>query len=258
MQQNNLTSSYFPVSEVPAVGIPVEGKEIDGTGYKFIVREDTNDILSCVTNSYKLVTNKEIMQKASPILKKKGAHLEEMRIFGNGARTKYKYRFPDTKVEISAGDHVNPEIIINNSYDGSTEVSAMGGAFRLLCSNGLVIGYSIGKEGSRHTVWNKKDEIEAIVNSVINKTTTVFNEDFPKMVEKGVKKKDTQKILEMFPGYTMESIVQYLISTPPKNYWDLLNTATWATTHVMKRKAEATHKFETKIFDTIKSMAARA
>ena len=204
MQQNNLTSSYFPVSEVPAVGIPVEGKEIDGTGYKFIVREDTNDILSCVTNSYKLVTNKEIMQKASP------------------------------------------------------EVSAMGGAFRLLCSNGLVIGYSIGKEGSRHTVWNKKDEIEAIVNSVINKTTTVFNEDFPKMVEKGVKKKDTQKILEMFPGYTMESIVQYLISTPPKNYWDLLNTATWATTHVMKRKAEATHKFETKIFDTIKSMAARA
>ena len=143
MQQNNLTSSYFPVSEVPAVGIPVKGKEIDGTGYKFIVREDTNDILSCVTNSYKLVTNKEIMQKASPVLKKQGAHLEEMRIFGNGARTKYKYRFPDTKVEIATGDFVNPEVIINNSYDGSTEISAMGGAFRLLCSNGMVIGLSL-------------------------------------------------------------------------------------------------------------------
>ena len=179
-------------------------------------------------------------------------------MFGNGARVRYKYRFPDTKVEVEKNDFVNPEIIINNSYDGTSEVSAMGGAFRLVCSNGLVIGYSIGKEGSRHTVWNKKEEIEAIVKSVINKTTTVFKSDFPKMIEKAVKKKDSQKLLELFPGYTMESMVQYLLKTPPKNYWDLLNAATWVTTHVMKRKAEATHKFESRIFDTVKNMAAKA
>jgi hypothetical protein len=56
----------------------------------------------------------------------------------------------------------------------------------------------------------------------------------------------------------MESMVQYLLKTPPKNYWDLLNAATWVTTHVMKRKAEATHKFESRIFDTVKNMAAKA
>ena len=130
MQNNTLTPSYFPVKEIPVMYDVVKttnGKKHDvDSGYKLIVREDTNDVLSCVTNSYKLVTNKEIMQKASPILKNQGAHLEEMRIFGNGARTKYKYRFPDTKVEIATGDFVNPEVIINNSYDGSTEVSAMG------------------------------------------------------------------------------------------------------------------------------------
>ena len=78
------------------------------------------------------------------------------------------------------------------------------------------------------------------------------------MIEKAIKKKDSQKLLELFPGYTMESMVQYLIKTPPKNYWDLLNAATWVTTHVMKRKAEATHKFESRIFDTVKNMAAKA
>ena len=258
MQNNNLIESYFPVTEVPAIGIPKTGKEIDSTGYKFIVRDDTGDVLSCVTNSYKLITNKEIMKKASPILKKKGAILNEMRIFGNGARTKYKYRFPDTKVEVATGDFVNPEVIINNSYDGSTEVSAMGGAFRLVCSNGLIIGYTIGKTGARHVVWNEKHEIEKIINSVIDKTTNVFDNDFPMMIEKGIKKKDTQTLLEMFPGYTMESMVQYLLGKPPKNYWDLLNAATWTTSHVMKRKAEATHKFETRLFDTIKKMAAQA
>ena len=258
MQKHNLNESYFPVKEVPVMYDIVGKDEAVNAGYKLIVREDNNKILSCMTDNYKLVTNKDIMEKADPILKKQGAILSDIHMFGNGARVRYKYRFPDTKVEVEKNDFVNPEIIINNSYDGTSEVSAMGGAFRLVCSNGLVIGYSIGKEGSRHTVWNKEEEIEAIVKSVINKTTTVFKNDFPKMIEKAVKKKDSQKLLELFPGYTMESMVQYLLKTPPKNYWDLLNAATWVTTHVMKRKAEATHKFESRIFDTIKNMAAKA
>ena len=258
MQKHNLNESYFPVKEVPVMYDMVGKDESVNAGYKLIVREDNNKILSCMTDNYKLVTNKDIMEKAEPVLKEQGAILSGVHMFGNGARVRYKYRFPDTKVEVEKNDFVNPEIIINNSYDGTSEVSAMGGAFRLVCSNGLVIGYSIGKEGSRHTVWNKKEEVEAIVKSVINKTTTVFKNDFPKMIEKAVKKKDSQKLLELFPGYTMESMVQYLLNTPPKNYWDLLNAATWVTTHVMKRKAEATHKFESRIFDTVKNMAAKA
>jgi len=262
MQDNTLTPSYFPVKEIPVTYDVVRtdtGKQHDvDSGYKLIVRKDTNDVLSCVTDSYKLITNKEIMTKANPILKKQGAVLDDMKMFGNGARVKYKYRFPDIKVKIAKDDYVNPQILINNSYDSSTEVSAMGGAFRILCSNGLVIGFSLGKEGARHTIWNQETEIEKIINSVINKTQKVFDNDFPMMIEKEVKTKDNKKLLEMFPGYTMESMVQYLIANPPKNYWDLLNAATWTSTHVMKRKSEATHKFEAKIFDTVKNMAAHA
>ena len=262
MQDNTLTPSYFPVKEIPVTYDVVRtdtGKQHDvDSGYKLIVRKDTNDVLSCVTNSYKLITNKEIMTKANPILKNQGAVLDDLQMFGNGARVKYKYRFPDIKVKIAKDDYVNPQILINNSYDSSTEVSAMGGAFRILCSNGLVIGFSLGKEGARHTIWNQETEIEKIINSVINKTQKVFDNDFPMMIEKEVKTKDNKKLLEMFPGYTMESMVQYLIANPPKNYWDLLNAATWTSTHVMKRKSEATHKFEAKIFDTVKNMAAHA
>mgnify|MGYP003139146078 CR=1 FL=1 len=263
MQQNiKAKDVLFPVKEVPAVGYPLDDNQdvtlLDNSGYKFIVREDTNDVLSCVTNNYKMVTNKQIMDKAGPVLKNQGAVLKDIRSFGNGSRTKWTYRFPDVKVFVDTGDYVNPQININNSYDGTSEVSAMGGAYRLLCENGLIIGYSLSKQGSRHVVWNKSDDIAKLIDDVINKTRKVFDDDFPKMIEKEVKEKHVGKIIEMFPGYTIEAMIQYMLAHKPKNYWDLLNAATWTATHVMKRNSEATHKLELKIFDTVKRFAAQA
>ena len=103
-----------------------------------------------------------------------------------------------------------------------------------------------------------KNEIEKIINNVINKTLKVFDNDFPMMIEKAVKKKHVGKAIEMFPGYVMEQMVQNLLANPPKNYWNLLNNCTWVATHAMKRESESTHKFESKIFDTMKKFAAEA
>ena len=248
----------FPVKEIPVM-YDVAGKDkAENAGYKLIVRKDNDQILSCMTNEYKVVTNKQIMDKAGPILKDQGAILEDIRSFGDGARTKWTYRFPDIKVLVDKGDYVNPQININNSYDGTSEVSAMGGAYRILCENGLVIGYSLSKQGSRHIVWNKSEDIEKLITDVINKTRKVFDNDFPMLIEKEVKEKHVGKIIEMFPGYTMEAMVQYMLAHKPKNYWDLLNAATWTATHVMKRDSETTHKLENNIFDTVKRFAAQA
>ena len=37
-----------------------------------------------------------------------------------------------------------------------------------------------------------------------------------------------------------------------KSYWDLLNAATWIATHKMNRKYETTHKFESRIWPSVK------
>ena len=254
-----LSDTLFPVKEVPArITSKLPHLNEKDTGYKFIVREDTGDVLSCMTNNYKTISNSEIINNATPILKEKGAKLTDVRMFANGSRTRWTYRLNDTKVKVDKNDYLNPELTITNSYDGSTEASAHGGAFRLLCSNGLTIGYALSREGSRHIVWDKSDEIEKIINNVINKTLKVFDNDFPMMIEKEVKKKHIGKAIEMFPGYVMEAMVQNLLAEPPKNYWNLLNNCTWVATHVMKRESESTHKFEAKIFDTMKKFAAEA
>ena len=44
-----LQNAMFPIREVPAIGVHESGAEIDSTGYKFIVRDDTGKVLSCMT-----------------------------------------------------------------------------------------------------------------------------------------------------------------------------------------------------------------
>jgi len=149
-----LQEANFPVVEVPAVGIPNDGKEIDSTGYKFIVREDTGTILSCMTDDYRLVKNETIMNYADPVIKKNKGVLKEVRLFGNGAKTTMKWQFPDHKVHVGPRDDISPEIIIRNSYDGTVGVNLLAGAFRLICTNGMVIGVVLDNYKNKHSVYN--------------------------------------------------------------------------------------------------------
>ena len=44
-----------------------------------------------------------------------------------------------------------PRIILVNSHDGSSSARVLAGVFRFVCSNGLVVGTTIGRETVRHT-----------------------------------------------------------------------------------------------------------
>jgi hypothetical protein len=106
-----LQEAKFPVKEVPAIGVDSE-REIDSTGYKFIVREDTGKILSCMTNSYKLVENNTIIETANPLIEKMGGKLSNVDVLREGAKTMMKWTFPDNKVKMSKADEMIPEINI--------------------------------------------------------------------------------------------------------------------------------------------------
>ena len=61
-------NTLFPVKEVPAI----MGISTNNTGHKFIVREDTNEVLSCMSNKYQLVSNQEVWDMTSGVMKKMG------------------------------------------------------------------------------------------------------------------------------------------------------------------------------------------
>ena len=254
-EYEGIKETLFPVFESPVIYDTPKG-DID-TGYKLILNKDTHNIISCVTDNYKLISNKEVMDVALPILKKKGGTLTEAKSF-NEARTMWKFRFKDTKVKIDKGDYVNPEVIIKNSYDGSTEVQAMGCAYRLICSNGMIVGYTVNKKSARHVVWNQNNNIDSIVTNVIESVRKIFDSEFPLMVNTEINKNDIIRTMKLFPTQAISSFTQHVLKKELKTYWDLFNAATWTATHAMKRDYEATHKIESQIFPLMKKMVKSA
>ena len=258
----NIGNTIFPVKEVPAVGYPFDelGDVVlmDNSGYKFIVREDTGDVLSCVTDKYKVVQNYSVIEAAEPILKETGAVLTEAESFSNGARSIWTWKIPDIKVKVDKKDFVNPTITIKNSYDGSVQLHILAGAFRLVCSNGLVIGTTISNKVNKHSIYNLNlDKIEESIKDTVNSIQTVFSNDFPKLVETKVKPNHIQNLIKMFPDFTIERLTEYLLGHKIHTYWDLLNAATWVATHVMKRNYETTHKLESRIYPSITKWASQ-
>ncbi len=63
-------------------------------------------------------------------------------------RGKHLIRIQTVKDYTLNGDTVYPEIILKNSYDGSSQLECYVGVFRLACSNGLIIPAKDGAVGS--------------------------------------------------------------------------------------------------------------
>lgn len=245
--ENNM---LFPVKEVPAI---LQDTHLS-TEHKFIVREDTEQVLSCMSNEYKLVTNQEVFEKSSEVIKEFEGTLTETKIFGNGARARWRYRFPQT---LKVGeDDMHPEIIMGNSYDGTSQVYMMMGAYRLVCSNGMIIGVTFGKFNNRHSVYNPNvKQLDTVLPDMIRTAITAIENDLPELQNIKLNPSDVGKIVELFPEQSIENLVQYLLTHKPDTYWDLLNACTWMSTHVLNRKTEATHKLEQNVYKTIKSMS---
>ena len=251
----SIESTLFPVKEVPAVGYPFDelGDVVlmDNTGYKFIIREDTGQVLSCMTDEYKLVPNSQIVKAAEPILKQHKAKLREAVSLGDGQRSVWKWSLPESLIEISKGDEMNPEVIIKNSYDGSLQVHILSGAFRLVCSNGMIIGNVIEKHNYKHNVGNANlDNLEEVILNVIEKTEEE-GKRLPLLKDTKLRETHIIKLVELFPSTMSQFITQYLIANKPKTYWDLYNVATYINTHKMNRKYNTTHQLENKLYSNV-------
>ena len=224
--------------------------------YRYVMNHDTDEILSIVTKDYQLIKNDELVDAIYPTILAQGGKLEDVELFGNGARTQYRWRFPNHAVTINEDEDLIPEIVIKNSYDGSTAITVMAGAFRMVCSNGMVVGTIVDYFKNRHLTDIDITKLAKIINSTIIKTKKYLTENVAKLSKiKPVKERDIIKMIELFPEKMMEYTMQYIIANKPKTYWDLLNVTTYIATHKMNRDAESTHNLEKKFLPTIMKMA---
>ena len=257
-----LQNAKFPVEEVPAFGRVLDknknSKSIENTGYKFIVRKDTGKVLSCMTNNYQLVENNTIIKTASPLIKKMGGKISDVRVLRDGAKTMMKWTFPDNKVKMSKNDEMIPEINIVNSYDGTVGLNILGGAFRFICSNGLIIGFIASKYTNKHIKSNiELNDLDRIIEETINNTSVVFEDEFPILAETKFQERHLVDFIKLFPEYANTLVTDKLIIEKPKTFWDLLNVGTNILTHHMNRDMDSTHNLESRLYPKIKHLALK-
>lgn len=106
-----------------------------------------------MSDNYQVINSEQI----SDVLKNRGWELTKIKSANSKSELKQLFGkhvmiFENHDIKnIKDYGGLKPQILITNSHDGSTSLRLNYGLFRLICTNGLVVGNSYYKENLRHT-----------------------------------------------------------------------------------------------------------
>lgn len=120
------------------------------------------------------------------------------------------------------GDHIIrqdiPEVIIINAHDGTAAYTVKAGIFRFICSNGLMVGKTMGSFVVRHTVG------PATSQAVLDAGERVITEKFPLLLENvGEMKKVILNTEKQYHLAQVAMDLRYGGMLPPFQAADLVN-----------------------------------
>lgn len=250
MQKPSVTKAddlLFPVELVPVGAIFPDGNYTSSNSYQAVVRTDTNEVLGIHGKGYNLLSNAEAFDAFDEALHESQLDLSGMTVKNEianfGAKSFRTYTFPAHTVQVGrSDDETQLKLQIINSYDGSTGFSSRLGGFRLLCSNGMVIGKTFLHASIRHT---KSLDIKTVI-SRLNETIDVYLENsqqWQQWSKQRISLYDLEGVIKHFSDGN-EKLEQVLIENyhaeaqylgPTK--WSLFNSFTHWTTHFPVRES---------------------
>lgn len=112
-----------------------------------------------VSDKYKVINTKDLVTQ----FEAQGYQVAELKSASvrNVAKQGYqkhviRMRHPNLALSISG---LTPEVVVSNSYDGSSAYRIMMGIFRQVCSNGLIVGQAYESFNVRHVGRNTLDSV---------------------------------------------------------------------------------------------------
>lgn len=138
-----------------------------------------------VSDKYKLVKTNDMIEK----LKAQGFKLESF--VANKVKKVERQGFQKHRAVFShdtllKGNHVDgiPQLVLTNSHDGTSSVVLQLGFFRLICSNGLMVGKTVGNPiRLRHSGKNIYEQLDRGVERIVAQLTAL-NDAIDKMKAK--------------------------------------------------------------------------
>jgi len=173
---------------------------------KAVVDTYTGRVFAVTTNKYNILRHEDVLDVVHEAIARNpefGNASLTLELPDDGAKMWAKYVFPETEYDIGDGDLINPTIEVRNSYDTGWAFSLIFGAFRLVCSNGLVVGKKFTHYVHRHTHGlNKK-----IIFQVLNEGMEKFSEEvelWKKWVDKVTTSTEYEQVMETMNFYKKE------------------------------------------------------
>ena len=227
----------------------------DADHYKAIVERDTEKIFCIATKDYQVIRHEQAIDQVEDAIldtPELGAYRVRTEFYNDKVRMRRTYIFPDISVEIAKNDTVNPEIQLFNSYDTTWPFIVLLGAFRLVCSNGLVIGKKFLHIKRRHVFDFDQIQLNEQVSRAL-KRFELQGKEWKKWRNRQLTKATYTNIMTVmkFGNNATNKIDQRIMQEadsyndydefPIVNLWMFFNVITWYITH---KAVSLNHKVE--------------
>ncbi len=227
----------FPVKLTPLVTKPY-GVEVPKK--LAVMRADTKQPLGIVSSKYGLIPHGEVIDSFRKALTGT-KHEERIQIMKNGAHLFATYKLSSQTIEVRKGDLVALQFVVRNSYDWSNTLQIMLGAFRLVCSNGMVIGKSYFSYSQRHISSEAGMKIEVISEKIsvlldqFKKTLPFLQQMSREKIGQNPDKFFNPKAVKL-PSYLLHEAHTAFQENSDETVWGYYNSLTQAITHHMKKE----------------------
>lgn len=210
---------------------------------KAVVRTDTNEALGIVSDDYGLVKHATVIDSFREAGKQYGVE-EKITLARNGAQLFYQMIFPKIEMEVSEGDIVRMMMIAKNSYNGMNSLQVIFGAFRLVCSNGMILGTQFISFNYKH-IGNVGGMNDALITNQYQDAYAqyikLFGERAPMIKRMSTKLvigtgTEFKKERTELPVYLLKEAEAQFNSGNDRTVWGYYNALTYAITH--KRRSE--------------------
>jgi len=242
-----LAPYFFPVESRKVYYEGEDGFPVLSSDYQSIVHQEKNELISVMSDTYRLVKNEEVIIPLMEQLHNLDSkwYIDQSHSFVNDSRMRLQVTFPDLTFNDGRSD-IALSLYLHNSYDGSEGVRLFWGAIRGICSNGMIFGKVLAKFYARHTVGIRVDNLKEQVELTYEQIPVIQNriqilqnlevtEDLSKKVKSEMGKKVTKFIDEQ-----PEAV----------NQWVLYNYLTWYVSHVVDKRLRAGYQMQvSKLFN---------
>lgn len=140
--------------------------------YKALVDDRTGQIFSIVTKDYRLITHERAIEQVEGCLmdcRDLEPYKTKTEFYHEGARMLRTYDFPGISINIAPNDPVNLSLLLYNSYDRKWPFVVILGAYRIICSNGLVVGRKYFHIRQRHIFQLREIDLETNIGTALRR-----------------------------------------------------------------------------------------